>query len=82
MQFASATRTVTGTTQAEFDKLIVAVGRRPNTNHLASDEAGLLLDEWGFVHVDEHCKTNLPGVYASATRCADRCWRTRAPRKE
>ncbi len=53
-----------GEHQAEFDKLIVAVGRRPNTNHLASDEAGLLLDEWGFVHVDERCKTNLPGVYA------------------
>ncbi|MBL1260077.1 MAG: dihydrolipoyl dehydrogenase [Thiotrichaceae bacterium] len=46
------------------DKLIVAVGRRPSTNGLAADEAGLLLDEWGFVHVDEHCRTNLPSVYA------------------
>ncbi len=53
-----------GEHQAEFDKLIVAVGRRPNTDHLATDEAELLLDEWGFVHVDEQCKTNLPGVYA------------------
>lgn len=53
-----------GDQRAQFDKLIVAVGRRPNTNGLASDEATLLLDEWGFVHVDEQCRTNLPGVYA------------------
>jgi dihydrolipoamide dehydrogenase len=53
-----------GDHEAEFDKLIVAVGRRPNTDFLATDEAGLLLDEWGLVHVDEQCRTNLPGVYA------------------
>jgi dihydrolipoamide dehydrogenase len=50
--------------RATFDKLIVAVGRRPNTDGLAADEATLLLDEWGLVHVDEQCRTNLPGVYA------------------
>ncbi|MDT8386336.1 MAG: dihydrolipoyl dehydrogenase [Thiogranum sp.] len=50
--------------QVQFDKLIVAVGRRPNSNGLAADEATLLLDEWGFIHVDEQCRTNLPGVYA------------------
>jgi len=48
----------------QFDRLIVAVGRRPNTNSLATDEAGLLLDEWGVIHVDEQCCTNLPGVWA------------------
>lgn len=47
-----------------FDKLIVASGRKPNSEHLAAAEAQLLLDENGFVHVDEHCATNLPGVYA------------------
>jgi dihydrolipoamide dehydrogenase len=46
------------------DRLVVAVGRTPCTQGLASAEAGLLLDEGGFVHVDEHCATNLPGVYA------------------
>jgi dihydrolipoamide dehydrogenase len=46
------------------DRLIVAVGRRPNTDGLFAPETGLLLDEWGFVHVDEHCRTNLPNVYA------------------
>jgi dihydrolipoamide dehydrogenase len=48
----------------EFDKLIVAVGRRPNTEGIAADEATLLLDEWGLIHVDDRCRTNLPGVYA------------------
>jgi dihydrolipoamide dehydrogenase len=46
------------------DRLVVAVGRTPCTQGIASAEAGLLLDEGGFVHVDEHCATNLPGVYA------------------
>ncbi len=49
---------------AQFDKLIVAVGRRPNTNGLSADEASLLFDEWGFIHVDDQCRTNLPAVYA------------------
>ncbi len=47
-----------------LDKLIVASGRQPNSENLASDELELLLDENGFVHVDENCATNLPGVYA------------------
>ncbi len=47
-----------------LDKLIVATGRSPNTENLAAPEADLLLDESGFVHVDEYCNTNLPGVYA------------------
>ena len=53
-----------GKQQLELDKLIVAVGRRPNSQKIAAPEAGLLLDENGFVHVDENCCTNLPGVYA------------------
>jgi len=53
-----------GEQDVEFDKLIVAVGRRPNTEGLAAEEASLLLDEWGVIHVDEQCRTNLPGVFA------------------
>ena len=48
----------------KVDKLIVAVGRRANTVGLFAEESGLLLDEWGFVHVDGQCRTNLPGVFA------------------
>jgi dihydrolipoamide dehydrogenase len=52
------------TLTAEFDKVIVAVGRRPITNNLASKQAGLRLDQRGFVVVDEQFRTNLPDVYA------------------
>ncbi len=48
----------------EVDKLIVAVGRRPYTEGLAPAETGLLVDEGGFIHVNEHLMTNLPNVYA------------------
>lgn len=50
--------------QLVVDKLVVAVGRRPNTARLAADRVGLKLDERGFIAVDDHCRTNLPGVYA------------------
>ncbi len=46
------------------DKLLVSVGRRPNTDNVAAPEAGLLFDEGGYIHVDDKCVTNLPGVYA------------------
>jgi dihydrolipoamide dehydrogenase len=47
-----------------FDKLIVAVGRRPITNELLAVDSGVKLDERGFIFVDDHCKTSAPGVYA------------------
>lgn len=53
-----------GTHTVKLDKLIIATGRRPNTENLAAAEADLLLNESGFVHVDENCCTNLPSVYA------------------
>lgn len=46
------------------DKLLVAVGRRPASDGIAAPEADLLLDERGYIHVDDQCRTNLPGVYA------------------
>ncbi len=46
------------------DKVLVAVGRGPNTHHLAAAETELLIDESGFVHVDQYCATNLPNVWA------------------
>ncbi|NKF24174.1 dihydrolipoyl dehydrogenase [Solimonas marina] len=54
-----------GETKKEtFDKLIVAVGRRPNTDGLNAKEIGVAFDERGFVKVDANYKTNVPGVYA------------------
>jgi len=48
----------------EFDKLIVAVGRKPYTKNLGCDVVGVALDERGFVKVDKHYKTSAAGVYA------------------
>ena len=50
--------------QLVFDKLIVAVGRKPNTEGLGASDAGLELDERGFIQVDEQCRTTLENVYA------------------
>ncbi len=47
-----------------FDKLIVAVGRKPNTDNVFDNEADLILDERGFIHVNDQCETSHPGVYA------------------
>ena len=50
--------------QIKCDKLIVAVGRTPNTEKLFSSDSGVDLDERGFVAVDDECQTNVPGIYA------------------
>lgn len=47
-----------------FDKLIVAVGRRPQSQSLLASDSGVALDERGFIHVDDYCQTAVPGVYA------------------
>ncbi len=48
----------------EVDKLIVSIGRVPNTIGLNHDAVGLKLDERGMIVVDDDCKTNLPNVWA------------------
>lgn len=47
-----------------FDKLIVAVGRRPRSEELFSSDSGLTLDERGFIFVNDFCETEAPHVYA------------------
>jgi len=48
----------------EIDIVLVAVGRRPYTDGLCLDKAGVALDEKGRVKTDAHFATNVPGVYA------------------
>jgi len=48
----------------ECDKLVVSSGRVPQTDGLNAAGVGLKLDGRGFVEVDDHCRTNLPHVYA------------------
>ena len=53
-----------GKQSMKFDKLIVAVGRKPFTDNLFSDDAGIQLDDRGFIIVDDNCHTAVKGVYA------------------
>lgn len=46
------------------EKLIVSIGRVPNTATLDGSAVGLKLDDRGFIEVDDECRTNLPGVWA------------------
>ncbi len=46
------------------DKLIISIGRVPNTTGLNAEGVGLKLDERGAIVVDDECRTNLPGVWA------------------
>jgi dihydrolipoamide dehydrogenase len=54
-----------GTTEEmDFEKLVVAVGRRPNTSNLFSEDSGVNLDERGFIYVDDNCQTNASNIWA------------------
>ncbi len=44
--------------------LLMAVGRRPNTDDLGLDEAGIETDAKGYIVVDDQCRTNVEGVWA------------------
>ena len=48
----------------DVDRLIVSIGRVPNTIGLNAEAVGLALDERGAITVDDECKTNLPNVWA------------------
>jgi pyruvate/2-oxoglutarate dehydrogenase complex dihydrolipoamide dehydrogenase (E3) component len=50
--------TVTGT------HLLLAVGRRPNTDDLGLEAAGIKTDTRGYITVDDQCRTNVPGIWA------------------
>jgi len=56
-------RTTTGD-EASGDTLLIATGRTPNTDELNVAATGVTLDENGFVRVDEHLQTEVPGIWA------------------
>ncbi len=53
-----------GEHRLSVDKLVVAVGRRPNTEGLLAPDSGVNLDERGFLYVNDLCATDAPDVYA------------------
>ena len=48
----------------EFEKLIVAVGRKPNTSDIFEEDCGISLDEKGFISVNQNCQTDVKNVWA------------------
>src|SRR6185295_17160848 len=50
--------------QIDADKVLVTVGRRPNTDQVGLDRIGVKLDAKGFIVVDSQMRTNVAGVYA------------------
>ena len=47
-----------------YDRVLVAVGRRPNGRLIEAEKAGVQVDERGFIPVDEHMRTNVPNIFA------------------
>jgi len=52
------------TAQIDTDKILLSIGRRPNSENLGLEAAGVALDKRGFVIADDHLRTNVPGIYA------------------
>jgi dihydrolipoamide dehydrogenase len=50
--------------EALYDKVLVAVGRRPNGKLINAEAAGVNVDERGFIPVDKHMRTNVPNIFA------------------
>ena len=50
--------------EMKFDKLIVAVGRKPNSSDVFSEASGIKLDDKGFILVNEHCETDVSNIWA------------------
>jgi dihydrolipoamide dehydrogenase len=53
-----------GEQKLQCDRMIVSIGRSPNTNGLNAEAVGLKLNDRGAIEVDEQCRTNLPNVWA------------------
>ncbi len=46
------------------DKVLISVGRRPNSTGIGLEEIGVTIDERGFIKADSHLRTNIPNIYA------------------
>ena len=53
-----------GEEELEFDKLIVAVGRKPNSENLGLNEIGIEMNDRGFIKTNDQCQTNIDNIYA------------------
>jgi len=56
--------TASGEQVETFDRLIVAVGRKPRSQELFASDSGLTLDERGYIFVNDSCETEAPHIFA------------------
>lgn len=56
--------TFDGDDSATFDRVLVAVGRRPNGDLIAADKAGVKVDDRGFIAIDKQMRTNVNHIFA------------------
>jgi dihydrolipoamide dehydrogenase len=56
--------TAEGTKKIECDQVLIAVGMKPRSRGIGLEEAGVTIDQRGFVPTNERCETNVPGIYA------------------
>jgi dihydrolipoamide dehydrogenase len=63
-EFRVTIETGDGTLEERFDRVLVAVGRTPNTEDLGLEHTKVVVDEKGFVETDSHCRTAEPTIFA------------------
>ena len=63
-EIAASVDCIDGAPQVHGTHVLLAVGRRPNTDDLGLDKAGVAVDERGYVMVDDQLQTSVPGVWA------------------
>jgi len=47
-----------------YDRVLVAIGRRPNGKNIGAEKAGVFVNEYGFIPVDKQMRTNVPHIFA------------------
>ncbi len=47
-----------------YDRVLVSIGRRPNGRNIGAENAGVAVDDYGFIHVDKQMRTNVPHIFA------------------
>jgi dihydrolipoamide dehydrogenase len=53
-----------GSAPEVYDRVLVAIGRRPNGKNIAAEKAGVFVNEYGFIPVDKQMRTNIPHIFA------------------
>ncbi|MHC1772304.1 MAG: dihydrolipoyl dehydrogenase [Flexilinea sp.] len=58
------TRSGTGESEIFAEQILIAVGFQPNSNEIGLTKAGVVIDNRGWIKIDEYCQTNVPNIYA------------------